>query len=99
MLSGVRGVMIGSCVDVATFMTMLARAFALGKASALLSFNEGRLQPRPDRGSARRHRLQAGLAYSADDAGLILKARRCSRFASRCASVFVSASLSLSMMS
>ena len=38
MLSGIRGVMIGSCVDVATFMTMLARAFALGKASALLSF-------------------------------------------------------------
>jgi len=38
MLSGVRGVMIGSCVDVATFMPMLARAFAPGKASALLSF-------------------------------------------------------------
>jgi hypothetical protein len=95
MLSGVRGVMIGSCVDVTT---LLARAFAPGKASALLSFNEGRLQPRLDRGSARR-RLQAGLAYSADDAGLILKARRCSRFASRCACVVVSASLSLSMMS
>jgi len=43
-LSGVRGVMIGSCVDVTT---LLARAFAPGKASALLSFNEGRLQPRP----------------------------------------------------
>ena len=38
MLSGMRGVMIGSCVDVATFMTMLARAFAPGKASALPSF-------------------------------------------------------------
>src|SRR5262249_23967133 len=50
-------------------------------------------------GSARRHRLQAGLGYCADDAGLILKARRCSRFASRCVSVVVSASLSLSMMS
>ena len=96
MLSGVRGIMIGSCVDVTI---LLARAFAPGKASALLSFNEGRLQPRLDRGSARRHRLQAGLVYSADDAGLILKARRCSRFASRCASLFVSASLSLSMMS
>jgi hypothetical protein len=44
-LSGVRGVMIGSCVDVTT---LLARAFAPGKASALLSFNEGRLQPRLD---------------------------------------------------
>jgi hypothetical protein len=49
MLSGVRGVMIGSCVDVTT---LLARAFAPGKASALLSFNEGRLQPRLDRGGA-----------------------------------------------
>ena len=88
--------MIGSCVDVTT---LLARAFAPGKASALLSFNEGRLQPRPDRGSARRHRLQAGLVYSADDAGLILKARRCNRFASRCDCAFVPASLSLSMMS
>jgi hypothetical protein len=37
--------MIGSCVDVTT---LLARAFAPGKASALLSFNEGRLQPRLD---------------------------------------------------
>jgi hypothetical protein len=50
MLSGVRGVMIGSCVDVTTLSALLARAFALGKASALLSFNEGRLQPRLDRG-------------------------------------------------
>jgi hypothetical protein len=88
--------MIGSCVDVTT---LLARAFAPGKASALLSFNEACLQPRLDRGSEKRHSLQAQLACSADDAGLILKARRCSRFASRCASVFVSASLSLSMMS
>jgi hypothetical protein len=39
--------MIGSCVDVTT---LLARVFAPGKASALLSFNEGRLQPRLDRG-------------------------------------------------
>jgi len=90
--------MIGSCVDVTTLLALLARAFALGKASALLSFNEGSLQPRLDRGSARRHRLQAGLAYSADDAGLILKARRCSRFASKPGSVFMPASLSLSMM-
>src|SRR5262249_6306912 len=97
MLSGMRGVMIGSCVDVAIFMTMLARAFAPGKASALLSFTK--LQPRLDRCSARHHRLQAGFAYSADDIGLILKARRCRRFASRCGSVFVPASLSLSMMS
>jgi hypothetical protein len=37
--------MIGSSVDVTT---LLARAFAPGKASALLSFNEDRLQPRPD---------------------------------------------------
>jgi hypothetical protein len=49
--------MIGSCVDVTTllaraFASMLARAFARGKASALLSFNEGRLQPRLDRGGA-----------------------------------------------
>jgi len=35
--------MIGSCVDVTT---LLARAFAPGKASALLPFNEVRLQPR-----------------------------------------------------
>jgi hypothetical protein len=47
MLSGVRGVMVGSRVDVTT---LLARPFAPGKASALLSFNEGRLQPRLDRG-------------------------------------------------
>jgi hypothetical protein len=47
MLSGVRGVMIGSCVDVTT---LLARAFAPGKVSALLSFNEGRLQPSLERG-------------------------------------------------
>ena len=48
MLSGVRGIMIGSCVDVTI---LLARAFAPGKASASLSFNEGRLQPSLDRGS------------------------------------------------
>jgi hypothetical protein len=39
--------MVGSRVDVTT---LLARPFAPGKASALLSFNEGRLQPRLDRG-------------------------------------------------
>src|SRR5215467_6147150 len=39
--------------------------------------HEDRLLPSLDRWSARHHCWQAGLAYSADASGLILKARRC----------------------
>jgi len=70
-----------------------------GQSVHIAVLHEDRLQPSLDRWSARHHCWQAGLAYSADASGLILKARRCSRFASTCGSVFLPTSLSLSMMS
>src|SRR5262249_32816194 len=97
---GIHGVIFGSCLDARHSWTMLAHGLAAGKASALPSFKTAACKRASSTGGAIRtpppH--QAEFAYFSGAAGLILKARRCSRFASTCGSVFVPASLSLSMM-
>jgi hypothetical protein len=74
---------------------MLARELGAGKASALLPLLSCLRRKCPADTIAL---PELGLAYSPDGTGLTLKTRRCSRFASKRGSVFVLASLSLSMM-